>query len=168
MKNSSVHAILSDVHKLLSQYTPNDLVAASRYSGVSEAVRSALVSLAREAAPSRGRGSSGLRRVRGSDQAVDSNGEPSARWLVNKSHLVDSILTSPRFASSGAIRDYAAESGFKIRANPKDGRQRLARRLADAVWAASDDEKATFLSSLDLERESQTKGWIGVIKSPRR
>lgn len=168
MKNSNVHAILSDVHRILSQYTPDDLVAASRYLGVSEAVRSALLSLAREAAPPGGRRASKPRRTRGSNQAVDIEGQPLVRRLATKGEIVDLILASPRFTTSGAIRDYVSESGFKIRANPKDGRQRLARRLADAVWEASDAEKAKFISSLDLQRESQTEGWIGVIKSPRR
>jgi hypothetical protein len=168
VKNSNVHAILSDLHRLLSQYTRDDFTAASRYSGVSKTVRAVLLSLAREAAPPAGQDSTQARRREILQRGNSFERRSPSRQAATTNEIADSILRSPRFHTSRAIVEYALAHGLTIQANPKDGRERLARRLAAAAESASDKQKSDLLAQLDLGGESQTQGWIGVIKSPRR
>lgn len=168
MKNSNVHAILSDVHRLLSQYAPDDFVAASRYPGVSNTLRSVLLDLASEGGPSRQQSPRELRRRQAPQQNADSKRRPSVRQPPTKEGIVDAILKSPRFANSRAILEYASAHGLNVRAKAKDGKERLARRLAAAIESASEPQRSEFLAALDWEKGSQTQGWIDVIKSPRR
>jgi hypothetical protein len=167
VKNSNIHAILSDVHRLLSQYAPDDFVAASRYSGVSASIRSALLALAREAGPSRQQSPYELRRRQGLQQNVDSKRRPSERQPPTRDRILDAILKSPRFANSRAILDYASAHGLNVHAKPKDGKERLARRLAAAIESVPDRARIDLLAALDWEKGSQTQGWIDVIKSAR-
>lgn len=164
MKSSNVHAILSDVHRLLSQYSPDDFVAASRYSGVSSSVRSALLALSREILLVRG----GKNSEQVPGRRTSNRKRSTAQHTPARAEIVASILKSPRFPSSRAITEYAAAHGLAIRAEPKDGKRRLAKRLATKVESASEKERADLLAAIGLERESQTQGWIDVIKSPRR
>lgn len=167
MKSSNVHAILSDVHRLLSQYAPDDFVAASRYSGVSNTVRSILLALAREAGPSRQQSPRELGRRHGLQQSVDSKRRPAVRQPPTTAAIVDAILKSPRFANTRAVLEYASAHGLNLRAKPKDGKERLARRLAAAIDSASEPLRSDLLAGLDREKGSQTQGWIDVIKSAR-
>lgn len=167
MKNSNVHAILSDVHRLLSQYAPDDFVAASRYSGVSDTIRSVLLALASETGPSRQQSVNELRRREDLKQHPDDKRQPSLRQPPTKDRILDAILKSPRFANSRAIVDYASVYGFNIQAKPKDGKERVARRLAAAIESAPDHVRADMLVGLEREKGNQTQGWIDVIKSAR-
>ncbi len=162
MKNSNVHAILSDVHRLLSQYTPADFVAASRYAGVSDTIRSVLLALANETAPSRQRSVNELRRAEGLKQHPGDKRQPPT-----KDSVLDAILKSPRFANSRAIVEYASTYGLNIQAKPKDGKERVARRLAAAIESASEQARAEMLAGIGREKGNQTQGWIDVIKSAR-
>jgi hypothetical protein len=57
--------------------------------------------------------------------------------------------------------------GLNIHAKPKDGKVRLARRLAAAIESASEQVRADMLVKLEGEKGNQTQGWIDVIKSGR-
>jgi len=166
VKNSNVHAILSDVHRLLSQYAPDDFVAASRYCGVSDTIRSVLLALASETGPSRQQSVNELRR-RKDQEYLDDKRRPPLRQSPTRDRILEAILKSPRFANSRAILAYASMHGLNIHAKPKDGKVRLARRLAAAIESASEQVRADMLVKLEGEKGNQTQGWIDVIKSGR-
>jgi hypothetical protein len=167
VKNSNIHAILSDVHRLLSQYSPDDFVAASRYSGVSDTIRSILLALARETGPSRQQSVNELSHRENLQQNLDSKRRQSVRQPPSRDRILDAILKSPRFANSRAILEYASAHGLTVRTKPKDGKERLARRLAAAIESAPESVRADVLAGLEWEKGSQTQGWIDVIKSSR-
>jgi hypothetical protein len=167
VRNSNVHAILSDVHRLLSQYAPDDFVAASRYSGVSDTIRSVLLALASETGASRQQSVDELRRREDLKRHPDDKRRPSLRQQATRGRILDAILTSPRFANPRAILDYASMRGLKIQAKPKDGKERLARRLVAAIESAPEQVRSDALVGLEREKGNQTQGWIDVIKSAR-
>jgi dsDNA-specific endonuclease/ATPase MutS2 len=49
MKSSRVHAVLSDIHRLLGDYLADDFLQASSYNAITPNVREALRALAQEA-----------------------------------------------------------------------------------------------------------------------
>lgn len=167
MKNSNIHAILSDVHRLLSQYAPDDFIAASRYPGVSDTIRSILVALAQEAGPSRHESISKLSRKNNSQENLDSKRRRNVHQPPSRNGIFDAILKSPRFATPRAILEYASAHGLIVRTKPKDGKERLARRLAAAIESAPESVRADIFAELNREKGSQTQGWIDVIKSSR-
>jgi predicted protein tyrosine phosphatase len=168
VKNSNVHAILSDVHRLLSQYAPDDFLAASRYSGVSDSIASALLALAREAGSPSHRSVNELRRRREDlHQNLDMKRRQSVQQPVTRDRILEAILKFPRFTNSRTIIEYAVAHGLSISIKPKDGKERLARRLAVAIESAPEAKRAIMLDGIGLERGSQTQGWIDVIKGSR-
>lgn len=166
MKNANVHIIVSEVHRLLSQYTSGDFAAAGRYPGVSGSIRAALQALAR----AREDGQSGDQSPNDADltvaprQNLEGKRPPPAGQRFTKDGIVDTILRSPRFSNTRAILEFAREQGLHVEARPKDGKARLARRLAAAIEAAPEPKRLELLGALNRERGSQTQGWLGVIK----
>ncbi len=165
MKNANVHTILSEVHRLLSQYAPADFAAAGRYSGVSDTIRAALLALAREAGQPTDQSPNDVDLKNGARQNPDSKRRQSVRQPLTRDGILDVILNSPRFANSRAILDYASTHGLNIQAKPKDGKERLARRLAAVIDSTSEPRRSDLLAVLDREKGNQTQGWIGVIRS---
>lgn len=167
MKNSSIHAILSDVHRLLSQYSPDDFEAASRYSGVSDSIRSALLALAGKPGLSSQQTPHEFSRREGLQQNLPGRRRVPVRQALTRDRILEAILKSPLFSDSRAILNYASAHGFAVRAKPKDGKERLARRLAAAMESVPDAMQADMLSDLGWDKGSQTQGWIDVIKGAR-
>jgi hypothetical protein len=167
VKNSKVHAILGELYRLLSQYTPAEFTTAANYTGLSDGMRAALLALAREAGQSNRESPSDAARAGHSRQTLGRNREPSVGHSVTRDGIFDMIRKSPRFSSFRAILEFAKELGLSVQARPKDGKDRLARRLAEAIESTSEPRRSQVLAALDRERESQTQGWIGVIKNNR-
>ena len=167
MSNSHVHTILSEVHRLLGQYSAGDFVAASRYPGLSGGIRSILLCLAGETEPQQPHSSHDVRSKAEVQRSPDSKTRQSSKQHVSGDGILEVISKSPRLTSPRGILDFASGHGLNIRSKPKDGRDRLARRLAAAIESAPESVRATLLAALDWKPGSQTQGWIDVIKSSR-
>jgi hypothetical protein len=78
--------------------------------------------------------------------------------------LLELIQRSPHFNSAATMITYAKSIGLKLNPRPKEGRERLARRLVTLISKLPKAEKEKIISSLSGEN-NQTQGWIDVIKS---
>lgn len=169
MKGLNTHAILSDVYRILSTYSASDLNSASGYDCVAPSVAEALRALAREAERASGgpsRQETGHRsRARGPHDGGRSTEIPE---LLHKSHIADLIRRSVRFDSTGSILAYARDIGLRIEMRPKDSKERVARRLAEAIDKAPEPRRGQILGGLLRGADSQTQGWIDVIKSTQQ
>jgi hypothetical protein len=153
--NSSVHAILGELHKLLGTYKTSDFLEASKYAGTSRHMRVALRFLAREAEP-------GARYTTG--QKTRSGNSSGGVIIDERSQFLNLLRRSPFFDSTRSILEYASSIGFRLAASPKESRQRLASRLATLVEKLPEAKRREVIGDLLKERGNQTQGWIEVIK----
>lgn len=157
MTKSNVHAILGELHRLLSTYKSADFIEASNYGGNPRAMKAALRALASEAEPS-----------------ADTSRRRIVAWKRvtkvpdDKSQVRNLILRSKIFESYRSIVTYAERLGLSLRARPKESRERLANRLASLIETLPDHQKSKVIDELFAGRNSQTQGWIEVIKSGKR
>ena len=164
MAKLQIHGILSDLHKLLASYRAPDFVAASEHPGVSPRLREALQALAREADseqrtdPTRSPNRERVLRPRNSHAEL---GHPKA----GGGNVLEAVRQSPHYESSRGLVMYARSMGLRLEANPKDSRERLARRLAALIEKMPAEKKDEAVANLLLGRSTQTQGWIDVIKS---
>ncbi|MGO8756806.1 MAG: hypothetical protein ACLQG3_01655 [Terracidiphilus sp.] len=68
----------------------------------------------------------------------------------------------------GTIRTFANRHGLKIEPRPKEGRERVAKRLALQIAALPDAKLSQIITDLSGGVSRQTQGWIDVIKGSRR
>jgi hypothetical protein len=161
MSASKIHALLSELYRLLSDYRSGDFMSASQYKGTPPNFKDALRALARESGrqpyemSEELRSSNAARRNRRIDQQQDA--EKTIRTA---------ILQSARFKTARSIADCAKELGLKTVVRPKDSRGRLARRLAQAIAVQAEPRRSEILASLG-RGDDQIQGWINVIKSAR-
>jgi hypothetical protein len=157
---SKVHAILSDLHRLLSAYERDDLVRASRYPGLSRPLKDALTALASEApaAPA----SPPIQR-RKSGESRETSTLNSDIWKKQLA-LADSILKSSYGTSVGSLRSFISNRGLKLDIRPKESKERIARRLSHLLTTLPESKRNQIFADLLGEVSSQTQGWINVIK----
>ena len=164
MKSSNVHSILSEVYRLLGDYTATDFAGASEYGGLTPPLRDALRALTIEA-------SSGASRQRGSwfdtrqDLAVTRKAPSGRSDYIDE--LPEMILQARRLNSVQSILQFAKEVGLTVPARPKEGKDRLAKRVAEAIMLAREPRRSQIVDLLAGQEESQTQGWIDAIKNPR-
>jgi len=156
----SVHAILSDLHRLLASYKKNDFIEASRYVGVSRAMKVTLRSLASEAESAPG----GLDRPSNRRSNSGSSRNRLAGPSSERNQLLSLIRRSPLFESTHAMVKYAESIGLRLVPGPKESRERLAIKLVNLIQKLPEHEKSEVFNDLLKGRNSQTQGWIDVIK----
>jgi hypothetical protein len=139
--NSSVHAILGELHKLLGTYKTSDFLEASKYAGTSRHMRVALRFLAREAEP-------GARYTTG--QKTRSGNSSGGVIIDERSQFLNLLRRSPFFDSTRSILEYASSIGSS--------------RLATLVEKLPEAKRREVIGDLLKERGNQTQGWIEVIK----
>jgi hypothetical protein len=164
MKSPKVHAILSEVYRLLGNYTATEFAEASRYSNIAQPVRDALRALSREAssdAPS-GRTEHGQPRPDPAATRTRPSGDASSIHEV-----ANAIHQAQRFSSTQAILQFAKEAALSVPPRPKESRERLARRVAEAIFLTREPRRSQIIARLSGEGDSQTQGWIDAIKNPR-
>jgi hypothetical protein len=167
MKNSRIHAVLSEIYRLLSDYSAAELTRASEYGGITPHIGAALRSLAHEA-ERRPAGTSKRPLDAGHRRPDSIGGEPASREdLAQKSGIVALLRRSQRFHSSQSILQFAREAGLDLAARPKESRDRLASRVASAILLAPEPRRSQILARLTNGSGSQTQGWIEVIKGER-
>lgn len=162
---SNPHAILSDIHRLLSSYDREEFLRASKYPGLGTAIKGALLALASEAP------TGGL----ASRDAVDK--KPSEKRLTQSDQkpasqderlpLAASILKSESGETIGSLRAFATNQGLKLQYRPKESKDRLARRIAGALIDLPETKRNQALASLLGKVSTQTQGWIDVIKGSK-
>jgi len=168
VNNSKVHAVLSELHRLLSLYTPSEFASAGDYEGVPESLRAALRSLAQEAGRPGTDSQGNIHRADKSRKGVGRRRRLALESSFPTNEILNSIRKSSRYTNSRGIMQIAKDLGISLQAKPKDGKDRLARRLAQAIQLTGEPRRSELLALLDREAKSQTEGWIGVIKSTRQ
>jgi len=162
---SKVHAILSDLHRLLSAYERENFIQASRYPGHSRSLRDALTALASEAPTGANSASPSQRRGPSESPGIPNLG---FQVLANKSDLVESILKSSYGESVSTLLGFASNRGLKLDIRPKESKERIARRISQSLMALPESKRNQILADLLGEVSSQTQGWINVIKGNKR
>lgn len=159
----NTHAILSELHKLLSTYSAKDFQDAKNYSGLSRPMRAALDALCREAVP---------KNRSDEPQPQHFNYRPSvlrrssavASGLDNKDEILSTVRHSAHYDSIRSLLEFGRRVGIKVPSRPKDSKDRIARRLAAAISLLPEPKRAEALSELKSNTKSQTEGWIDVIR----
>lgn len=161
MTKSSVHAILGELHRLLATYSAADFLEASRYVGSSAVLRLALRTLAREAEP--GTSESSRQRPRLGAAAGKSRRRVLAA-VGQREQLLNVIRHSAFFGSTRSLLAYVKNLGLRLPSSPKESRERLARKLVRLIEELPEPKRSDVISDLLRGRNSQTQGWIDVIK----
>ena len=164
MKSSKVHSILSEVYRLLGDYTAADFAEASRYKGIAPPLRDVLRALTDEAssgAPSQP-----------ADRAAKRQDQPGARTSPSTGpdptiEIANMIRQAKRFNSTQSIIQFAKEAGLSVLPRPKESRERLAKRVAEAILLTREPRRSQIVGQLAGNGDSQTQGWIDAIKNPR-
>jgi hypothetical protein len=168
MNRSNVHAILSEIYRLLGDYLAADLIQASEYRGITPDLKQALRALAREAGPpSRRQPKRSTSRRSPPADSAGASAQP-ADQPARASDVADVIRLSKRLDSNPAILQFAKDVGLKIMPRPKESRRRLAKRVAEAISLVPQAQRAQILEQLSGDVDRQTQGWLDAIKSARQ
>lgn len=161
MTKPSVHAILADLHRLLSTYRSVDFLDASSYAGIPRPMREALRSLAKEAPVT----VDGNSRIAGATTRSRSDRKKLPKSRDKSPNLLSLIRRSPYFKSTSSMISYAENMGLKLLVRPKESRERVARRLASLIDALPEYKRSQSIDELLSGKNDQTQGWIEVIKN---
>jgi len=161
---SKDHAILSELHRILSLYPAEELLTASRYPGLSRPLVSVLRSLAEE---SKAESITLPRELRAS---VNERGHAGRKRndgtviLQDDATATDLIMRATISHSTQSILNFAAKYGLKLEPKPKENRERVAKRLAQQLIALPKNTALQMTKQLSDTANSQTEGWINVIR----
>jgi hypothetical protein len=161
-----LHAILSDLHRLLSTYQSEDFLEASRYTGLPSSLKDALISLATEARLENEQSTVSEKKSTTRHNTVSA--KPTAQIDSNGTALAELILRSEYGASNASIVNFARSYGLKLETRAKESRERAARRLAGLIQGLPDTKRKQVSTALIERTDSQTQGWINVIKGSKR
>lgn len=170
--DSKIHALLSQIHDILSSHDPQDFLQASRSPGISSHIKNALLSLERE------------RKHDGEDRCDDvdsgeivrntqdfpANSEVAHSTKANPSNfdcIVDLIMGCPRLRTKKDLRKFSKSLGVTIPIRDKDERVRVARKLAKVIAAGHPDFQKMAVRLLERAHDPQTQGWVDVIRNTK-
>ena len=54
--------------------------------------------------------------------------------------------------------------GLPLSMRPKDARERIIRRVANLLAGMAEDERERVLAAMRTRADTQTEGWVGVIR----
>jgi hypothetical protein len=157
----TTHALLGEIHSILGRYQMRDFLDASNYRAVTHNIRVALRSLAKELDSAQRTSSGDIHSAKTSTR--DNNQD----WRETSSNVLAVLKQSPFFESNSALIEFAKELGFRLQAKPKESRERLSRRLAAYIETLPELQRERVFSDLLASRNSQTHGWVNVIKGSR-
>jgi len=155
------------VHRLLGDYIAAEFIEASEYKGTTPHLREALRALAREADRPRSNTPKQSLDTRPSQPNSVADGASRNDQDQHIGQITDSIRRSQRFGSNRSMLQFANEVGLRVVARPKESRERLAKRVAEAISLVPEPRRSQMLAQLTGNGDRQTQGWIDVIKSPR-
>lgn len=158
------HEILSEVHHLLSIATEEDLRRAANLSNNSPHLRSALESLASEKASTSRRPvvAAATPRV---PRKLGNGRKPVEKSGVNV--LTRELTRSFEKLGKGEIQEACRSIGLPLTVRVKDARERIVRRAANLLVNMPDAERERVLSEMRIKADTQTEGWVGVIRKGR-
>lgn len=163
---SKLHAILSDLHRLLSTYQSEDFLDASRYPGLPSSLKDALVSLATEARIENGQSTT---RKETSTTRRNTVGAKTTTPINNNGIAVAELILRSEYGTSiASMVNFARSYGLKLETRAKESRERTARRLAGLIQDLPDTRRRQVSTALMERTDSQTQGWINVIKGSKR
>lgn len=162
---SNPHAILSDIHRLLSSYDREEFLRASRYPGLGKPIKNALLALASES-PAGTLSSRNTVETKLSEKRL-SQSDPKLASHDERLALTASILKSEAGESINSLRAFATKQGIKLQFRPKESKDRLARRVAGALIDLPETKRNQALAGLLGKVSTQTQGWIDVIKGSK-
>lgn len=158
MANSKVHAILGDLHKLLSLYKAEDFTDAGRYAGIPRPLKDVLFALAREAESAKRSGPSRSPSEARSGPSFTTSAGPMGQ-------IFDLLHQSRYFESNNSMVGFAKALGLRLQTNPKESRERVAKRLAALIEKMPPPVRDRAVADLRAGQGNQTQGWVDVIKS---
>lgn len=141
-----------------------EFAEASKYGHIARPVREALRALSREASTDALPGRAEPREPRRGSVTTQTGPSGDASSIYK---LASAIRQVPRFSGTQAILEFAKEAGLGLAPRPKESRERLARRVAEAIFLTKEPRRSQIISRLAGEGNSQTQGWIDVIKNAR-
>ena len=162
MTKSNVHAILGELHRLLGVYPSSDFLDATNYSGISTSMREALRALAREAKSGPTGGSH--RRQHPAQASIRARPDRTPSTQGKAPDVLDLLRRSPNFRSTASLLAFAKDIGIKLSLRPKEGREKLARRVAIQIEELSESRKNEVINDLRGAGNGQTEGWLEVIR----
>ena len=167
-----LHAILGQLHSLLSIAQPEDFKRASMLRSVSPFMREALRALARERKyESRKDGQNGgLPRKTQRERKVTPRPHVHARIPVARGiedQVLALLLQSSRLSKKAEVQSFASAMGLVINVRRKDAWRRAIRKLATAIAMAPNEVRQRSLDALLASRDAQTQGWVDVIRKSR-
>lgn len=162
--NDITHEILSKVHHLLSIATKEELLHAAFLPNTSTNLRGALTLLAAE------RASTSKREV--TKSSVSSPPQDLAgRQKHNSTPKLDTLsrelAKSFEKLSKNEIQQACRSVGVHLPMSAKDARERIVRRVANSLSKMPTDQRNSILSALRTKADTQTEGWVGVIRKGR-
>lgn len=162
----NTHAILSELHKLLSTYNLNDFREAKNYSGISRNMREALDALCREADPRRRIEHSKEQQIpelRAKSRSISAEG--STTKLDAKDDILSAIRHSAYFENMRSLVSFCRNAGVRLQSRPKESKDKFAKRIANAIQLLPEGRREEVTSKLKSSIKSQTEGWIDVIRN---
>lgn len=160
----NTHAILSELHRLLSTYSLRDFEETKKYPGLSRPMRDILEALCREAAP-KGRINEQPRETPSSSVGSIRPSVIGALTSSDPEQLLTAIRRSAYYDNIRALAMFARMAGLKVQPRAKESKDKLARRLARAIVTLPSSVRDQVISKLAAGTKSQTEGWIEVIRN---
>jgi len=164
-----LHDIFSELHHLLSIASTDDLMAASKYHGASKHMRRALEALAQESLSTSHREPARIGETNNVKQgSLNSNDQNPRRERVwNLDAILKAIVASPRFSSKAGIKDFARTNNLRLEIRARDSRVDAARKLSRSILEIPIDRRSEILTLIAEKPDTQTQGWVDVIKGSR-
>lgn len=154
------HSLLSDIHALLGSYDAQDFISAARFS---PELQDALELLAKKTGNFEKPRASTPRPSPVTVKAKARSGRRESKYST-PDEIGALLERADHLESPQSIISLAKRLGVNVAMNPKDGRARLLRRLANAIVTLGKDRRSEVVAELMKNMSSQTLGWIGVLK----
>ncbi len=160
--NNIIHKIFSEIHRLLSIASEEELRNASAAPNTSLHIRDALLALTAEKATS-------VQKI-SAKRSRSSNHRHTTTLLSGKSEtdgVISEIFQELERLNKKDIQKFCESTGLKITIQAKDSRDRILRRIIGLIRTLSQSDLRRALWTLRSTDDSQTEGWVGVIRKGR-
>ena len=173
--NEIHHKILSDLHRILSFATSEQLASTSRSPNVSTHIKYALEALAKERELTADKKpTSQISKIKSHNTSEKSTSSTVHRLKTmhplndETRHLVHKVLNdSPRFAKKSDIVHFASSVGAQLEIRSKDNKKRVINKFMAALEKASRPQLSRVLRQVFSGQDKQTEGWIELITNSR-
>lgn len=173
--NEIHHKILSELHRILSFATSEELLSTSRSPGVTTHMKYAIKALAKE----RGLGpdqkrtaqSSKLKSSSKGDKGKESSKQLSRTFLPLNDETREMarkvLISSQRFAKKSDIVRFATSLDINLEISAKDNKKRAVNKFMASLEKVPQPRLTRVFRLLFSASERQTEGWMDVITNTR-